>query len=68
MEAVKYYAKETIIQRQKLRDGTFFLSDNQRYVDDLFDESKIDEKKCAPKKPRVGVEYQVTDLPVLVTR
>ena len=52
-------AKETKIIRQKLKEGTFFNKENKNLVDDLFDDSKIEEEKVIYKRPRIGKMYQV---------
>ena len=52
-------AKETKIIRQKLKEGTFFNKENKHLVDDLFDDSKIEEEKVIYKRPRIGKMYQV---------
>ena len=53
-----YYAKETKILRKKLKDGTFFYSENKFFIDDLFSISKIKEDIYNNKKPRIGKEFQ----------
>ncbi len=60
-ELIKIYvhdAKETKILRRKFRNGTFFNKENQNLIDDLFDDSKIEEEKVKYRNPRIGKMYQ----------
>jgi hypothetical protein len=57
---MKHNAEETRVIRAKFRNGTFFDKENQFYIDDLFDESKLPEEKCPRKHIRIGPEYQAT--------
>ena len=60
-ELIKIYvhdAKETKILRRKFRNGTFFNKENQNLIDDLFDDSKIEEEKVKYRCPRIGKMYQ----------
>ena len=58
IKILEYYAKETIILRKKLKENIFFNSENKKYIDELFNDSKIDEEKCPNKKPKVGNNFQ----------
>lgn len=59
LKIMQYYAKETKILRKKLIDGTFFHINNKKYINDLFNDSKISEEKCENKSPKIGDQYQV---------
>jgi len=49
-------AKYTSVVRRKLQDGSFWK--DKALVDELFDESKIEQSMCPPRAVRVGKEYQ----------
>tara|TARA_B100001175_G_C19421502_1_gene596330 strand:+ start:943 stop:1194 length:252 start_codon:yes stop_codon:yes gene_type:complete len=53
-----YDAKETKILRRKFKNSLFFNKKNQNLIDDLFDDSKIEEEKVKYKNPRIGKLYQ----------
>ena len=60
-ELIKIYvhdAKETKMLRRKFKNGTFFNKENQNLIDDLFDDSKIEEEKVKYRTPRIGKMYQ----------
>ena len=60
-ELIKIYvhdAKETKMLRRKFRNGTLFNKENQDLIDDLFDDSKIEEEKVKYRPPRIGKLYQ----------
>ena len=60
-ELIKIYvydAKETKLLRRKFKNGTFFNKENQNLIDDLFDDSKIEEEKVKYRNPRIGKMYQ----------
>lgn len=53
----------TIKIRKQFKDGTFL--ENKELMDDLFDESRMDEEPCLKKCPRVGQEYQHQFIPLV---
>ena len=59
IKTIQFYAKQTKILKYKLKHGIFFNKENQFFVDDLLDESKLTENKINNKKPRIGKNYQV---------
>ena len=52
-------ALETKRIYKKLKNNTFLKKENSEYIDDMFDDSKIQEEQSLYKKPRIGPEYQV---------
>lgn len=62
IKILEYYAKETVMLRKKLKEDIFFKKENKKYIDELFNDSKIEEEKCQIKKPKIGDNYQATIL------
>jgi hypothetical protein len=62
IKILEYYAKETVMLRKKLKENIFFKKENKKYIDELFNDSKIEEEKCQNKKPKIGDDYQATIL------
>ena len=62
IKILEYYAKETVMLRKKLKENIFFNKENKKYIDELFNDNKIEEEKCQNKKPKIGDDYQATIL------
>jgi hypothetical protein len=51
-------AKISKRMRKKLKNGSFFNNNNKKFIDDLFDDTKILLEPYDNIKPRIGRKYQ----------
>ena len=53
IKILEYYAKETIMLRKKLKENIFFNKENKKYIDELFNDSKIEEENVKIKSQKL---------------